>query len=321
MVVAMHSQSVTSGASALDAYFYSTLSYLTAPCIGLFFMISGALLLPSRVGSTKTFLSHRFGRILIPAIAWTFIYLAYDLLSGKMAIADAARAILSIPFSAQGNSVLWYIYTLIGLYLLIPVLSPWIEKASPRQILFYLSLWAVTLCYPYLRPLGFAVNGNMEGILYYFTGYVGYFVLGSYINRNMRGFNRPRAAAVAIVVCLMIPVPVKLLGVEVDFYSMFWYTSLPVAVMCAAWFIMLRAIPAPVPASRAAKTVTALSSLSFGIYLSHILFRLVIFDNHLFDSLPVTVATLFDFLIMAVGSTLLCFAIRKTPASRWLIGV
>lgn len=43
MVVLMHSPMQTENANGL---LLSSLSYFTAPCIGLFFMVSGALLLP-----------------------------------------------------------------------------------------------------------------------------------------------------------------------------------------------------------------------------------------------------------------------------------
>lgn len=36
---------------------------------------------------------------------------------------------------------LWYIYMLIGLYLLVPIISPWIEKAGKKEMTFFLTLW------------------------------------------------------------------------------------------------------------------------------------------------------------------------------------
>lgn len=47
MVVAMHSPMPGEQANGT---FLASLSYLTAPCIGLFFMVSGALLLPVNRG-------------------------------------------------------------------------------------------------------------------------------------------------------------------------------------------------------------------------------------------------------------------------------
>ena len=46
MVVLMHSPMPTENANGL---LLSSLSYFTAPCIGLFFMVSGALLLPPQL--------------------------------------------------------------------------------------------------------------------------------------------------------------------------------------------------------------------------------------------------------------------------------
>ena len=47
MVIAMHAPLPDSAEG--NGLFLSTLSYLTAPCIGLLFMVSGALLLPVSV--------------------------------------------------------------------------------------------------------------------------------------------------------------------------------------------------------------------------------------------------------------------------------
>ena len=46
MVVLMHSPIKTDSANGL---ILSSLSYFAAPCIGLFFMVSGALILPPRI--------------------------------------------------------------------------------------------------------------------------------------------------------------------------------------------------------------------------------------------------------------------------------
>lgn len=53
MVIAMHAPLPDSAEG--NGLFLSTLSYLTAPCIGLFFMVSGALLLPVRTGASIFF--------------------------------------------------------------------------------------------------------------------------------------------------------------------------------------------------------------------------------------------------------------------------
>ena len=119
MVIAMHAPLPDSAEG--NGLFLSTLSYLTAPCIGLFFMVSGALLLPVRTGAS-IFLKRRFGKILFPTLFWSLFYLGCNTLMRDESI-DWLRTLGSLPFSPQGNPVLWFMYTLMGLYLLAPVLS------------------------------------------------------------------------------------------------------------------------------------------------------------------------------------------------------
>lgn len=101
-------------------------------------------------------------------------YIAIKLLDGNMTIDEVLKTMASIPFSAQGHGVLWFMYTLIGLYLVTPILHAWLRKASEKEIRFYLLLWLVAMCYPLLQMF-VLVNNTTTGILYYFSGYVGYF--------------------------------------------------------------------------------------------------------------------------------------------------
>lgn len=182
MVVIMHSPLPTDKSNAI---ILNTLSYATAPCIGLFFMVSGALLLPVKE-ETGTFLKRRLGKILGPTLVWSLIYIGYNHYQGT----DHSwwKEILSLPFSAQGHGVMWFMYTLTGLYLIAPVLSKWLQACSKRELEFYLLLWVVTLCYPLLR-LFLSIQTGETGILYYCTGYVGYFLLGHYLNKYPRLFH------------------------------------------------------------------------------------------------------------------------------------
>ncbi len=69
----MHSPGAFAG-QAESGLFQSTLYYLTAPCIGLFFMVSGALLLPVREDASA-FIRKRMMKILCPTLVWTAFYM------------------------------------------------------------------------------------------------------------------------------------------------------------------------------------------------------------------------------------------------------
>ena len=67
-----------------------------------------------------------------------------------LSVKEGVTDLFSIPFTAQGHGILWFMYTLAGLYLLVPIVSPWLRNASKHEIEIYLALWLVTLLYPYI---------------------------------------------------------------------------------------------------------------------------------------------------------------------------
>ncbi len=176
MVILMHSPKPGLDTSAQVA---SATSYLNAPCIGLFFMVSGALLLPVRM-PTGDFVRHRLSKVVWPTLFWTAFYLCMGLALGKTSLSDLPRAVLSIPFSAQGTGILWFMYVLIGLYLIAPIISPWLERASKRELQAVLLLWALAMSQSLLKPY-LSVAEGYQNALVYFGGYGGYFVLGYYL--------------------------------------------------------------------------------------------------------------------------------------------
>lgn len=268
MVIVMHSPLTPKGIthSTLEV----GLGYLTAPCIGLFFMVSGALLLPIK-DNAKSFLSHRLNRILGPTVFWTFFYLTVKIVDGNIGLSDLVHSIFSIPFSAQGNGILWFMYTLLGLYLLSPVISPWLQRISKRELESYLLLWLISLCYPFLR-LWIDIPKENTNVLYYFSGYVGYFLLGYYVHQYYKGISWKNVAIVGIIAFIVAVVPpayILVSHMKVAFYELFWYLSPGPAFMTLAWFILLMKIISS-KASRCKSIISRISSASFGIYLVHI---------------------------------------------------
>ena len=125
MIVLMHSPHPKAGNPGA---LFVPLSFITAAGIGLFFMVSGALLLPIKT-DTSSFLKKRFGKIVGPLLFWTLFYIGVSIISREKPVSSLPYALASIPFSKQGHGVLWFLYTLAGLYLLSPIISPFLEKA------------------------------------------------------------------------------------------------------------------------------------------------------------------------------------------------
>lgn len=263
MIIGMHAPMPSEHANPL---FLNASGYFTAPGLCLFFVISGALLLQIKT-DTFSFLKKRLGKVVMPTLCFTLFYLVLNSVNGG----DVywAKSICSIPFAPQGHGVLWFMYTLIGLYLVSPIISRWLDKASKREEEFYLSLWAITMCYPILK-LVLEVNESNTGILYYFSGYLGYFVLGHYLNKYPEPITFKRMI-LPVALAVAAPVACKLLHLEVDFYSIFWYLSIFVTILTVAIYVVISKYGQKlIGGGRFRSFVVLTSNLSFGIYLIHI---------------------------------------------------
>ena len=311
LIVIMHSPMQSTESNEL---FLSSISYFTAPGIGLFFMVSGALLLPIQT-NTSTFLKHRFTKILFPTLFWSLFYLICKAFKGNTI--DWVQSILSLPFSVQGNIVLWFMYTLMGLYLLSPILSRWLQSCSKKELQFYLLLWAITLCYPLLDYI-LNINTRINGILYYFTGYAGYFVMGYYC-RNYAETLKWKCILPLVLLAIAAPVCCKLFNIEVDFYKVFWYLSIFVAILCVCYFKTGMAIGSRMKTSA---VLTKLSNLSFGIYLSHLFIMRTLLWNWDFirNIESFKLQTLVIIVLTFAGSALLSYLISLLPGAQYIIG-
>ena len=257
LIVLMHSPLPSDDAG--DGLLLCGLSYVTAPGIGLFFMVSGALLLkPKSSFDTFGFLKKRVVRVAVPLAFWSVVGIGLDMCGVKNA----------------ELGVLWFLYCITGLYLLTPVLVRWLYRASVREVEFYLLIWLVTLCVPFVRVF-LSVNTGAESWLFYFQGYVGYYVLGAYMSRYYETGkswlcrNKGTFAVFALMFIVGVPAVALLFDVKVDFYSLFWYLSATVALQSLLWWMVIRRFSRCWSAYSG--VLTSVSNLSFGIYLMHIL--------------------------------------------------
>lgn len=216
---------------------------LLRPCVPLFVMITGALLLPVR-GEVSVFYKKRIPRVLWPFLIWSVIYNLFPWIIGLLGIKpeiildffpysgeEVMRQSLSIsldyiaqiPFNFSIVDVhMWYIYLLIGLYLYLPVFSAWVEKASDKAKLWFLGAWAVTLLLPYYNQfvaqyLWGTCSWNAFGMFYYFAGFNGYLLLGHYL-RNLDW---------SLGKILAIGLPMFVIGYAVTFFGFRYITALP----------------------------------------------------------------------------------------------
>lgn len=299
----------------------SSISYLTSPCIGLFFMVSGALLLPSMEG-TFFFLKKRASKLIPPTLCWTIIYLMFDYIyhEYEFSIHSVAYRLLSSIFSPQGHGIMWYMYALMGFYLIIPIISPWLKKASVNELTFCILLTLVAYSIPYLSMI-LEVGVGPQSNLFYFSGFGGYFILGYYLH-NHPNIIRFRYTSIGMIIAVLIPVIIKLMHFDVDYYSLFWYLSLPVALMCIFWFKLIQrcSIFFDKLPSNFKNLIATTSSYCFGIYLCHIMFmKYIVKKLDIIQQLQSSfLQTILIFVFTLLLSTVFVIIISKTKFGKYL---
>ena len=183
--------------TATDAFWVGVFEGLARCCVPIFLIASSYLQFPLHY-STGEFFRRRAVRILIPMLVWTLVY---ALVWGDP-VANLKGLLLNFNYAA-GH--LWFVYMLLGIYLIMPLLSPWAEKVSRRELEVYLGIWLLTTLLPFVReaaggepPLIFAADGlpaaaqfplwgeaswNPYGTFYYLSGFIGYLLVGLYLRR------------------------------------------------------------------------------------------------------------------------------------------
>lgn len=306
-------------ASFLTGVFGGSLMRASVP---LFVMMTGVLLLPVGQGyDLVSFYRKRIGRILPPLVFWSvalpllmYAYFNYinpstcnpQVAVGGYTVQQLVQRIYTFVFNFNFDTTpLWYLYMLIGLYLLMPVLNAWLMQASQRELKVVLGLWVVSLFLPYLKMLapvlGYQGNyGNMEllgmcdwniyGTFYYFSGFVGYLVLAYYLKRYPLQWRWSKMLAI------MIPLFVAGYAITAGGYiltqehfpgnyaylEIVWYfNGINVFMMTLPLFAIVQKM-----AVRSRRWLSRLASLAFGIYLCHFVFVFVCYDLYDMAMLP-----------------------------------
>lgn len=316
LIVLMHAPMPT---ETINGPFVTALSFFTEPAIGLFFMISGALILPLKT-DTFLYLKSRLIKVGLPLFLWTIFYLILRIYYSESEI-NIFQIFFSIPFSNQGHGVFWFLYVILGLYLVSPILSSWVKSASKKEFEFFLLLWSITLCYPILDYFLF-LNETNSGILFYFSGYIGYYLLGYYLKNFTNkwiGWISFFIGCLGVVLILYF----KSYNLEFEFYSLFWYLSIFIVAWSIVYWKVIIHISKYIEKSLSLKFIKNLSDLTFGIYLIHIfIMREVLWRTSIILNISnYYLQTLIIALLSFLFSIIVCFVLSKIPFIQLSIGI
>jgi surface polysaccharide O-acyltransferase-like enzyme len=156
---------------------YNSLSRVSVP---LFVMLSGALLLqPSKNESLRMFFKKRFLRIGPAFVFWGAAYFAWRFFVNHEALSidSIVRGIFTGPYFH-----FWFLYMIIGLYLITPILRLVVDHAERRLLTYFILLWFFAIA---INPIiGIATGYRIDNNVFVIGGWVGYFLLGVYLQKE-----------------------------------------------------------------------------------------------------------------------------------------
>ena len=283
-----------------DAFWVSVFEGLSRCCVPLFIIASSYLQFPLHY-PTGEFLRRRAVRILVPMAIWTLVY---ALVYGHP-VSNLKGLLLNFNYAA-GH--LWFVYMLLGVYLVMPLLSPWAEKVSRKELSIYLGIWAFTLLFPWIRemaggmaPIIYASDGlpnpapfplwgeaswNPFGLFYYVSGFIGYLLLGLFIKRFVPANRMTRVMGWTFFligfiftcfgflehICESGYFPVEgSVELAVHWEAAIAFCGLPVALTATGLVLVFRAPASHEPGWFYQNIVLPLSTAGYGMYLMHML--------------------------------------------------
>ena len=273
-------------------------------CVPVFVMISGAVLLSGPADEAAgAFYRRRALRLWQPALFWTLSYLALSALTqpGWRVSSGLASVLRGTPYYH-----LWYLYMLPGLYLLTPFLRRVIAHSSSAE------LRGLTAACCVLAALGSATLPASASFLTSFLPFTGYFLLGHLLFTHPSQPRSPRLLALTLSAGLLIALGAGMLRPWLGSRAMEWMYAYPnplVLLMGVCLFQLgLRQHAGFI--TRLADRCVALAPLSFGIYLIHPLWLLLLakvgIDGFLWHpAIGIPLTTLAAFALSALSTALL----------------
>lgn len=290
--------------------------------VPLFFMISGYLLLPRSEG-LKVFYSKRMTKLLIPLIVWSLLYLGWYCGGHPKTCTPSLVLDLLLPPGAYYH--LWFLYSLLSIYLVLPVLRLMIRPETDKQILWYLIvLWLI------FQPVSTTVNKFWNVDIRFSapltTGFVCFFVLGYLLGEIPLSRARIIVSALMWVIGNLITIiGTYLLTHEAGQFDGFFYDFVSPNVILAsgASFLLLRWLSdkRPFAAPSTLAITRSLATGAFGVYLIHVMVMEVLrYALHVDTFMGNAIwSILFVSTIVFIVSFLIVSTIQKIPILRHIV--
>lgn len=265
MVILVHVDGLIGyGFDSLKHAIPGLLTATTWPAVPIFLMLSGALLLNKSYGLSE-FFKKRLKRIFLPFIFWASI----TCLIGFFYFNWNFDQVLKVFF---GFSPFWYIWMLLGIYLFIPIINSFLKEYGLRGFEFFLIIWAITIFFATIKVSLFDAI-----YLQYFEGYMGFVVLGYYLDNKQFNLSDRKMFYLGVLILVASTVfRMYVFRFELELYSdynlLFTTVAQSIGLFLTVKYldkISVDNIYSRIKTNIIGKIVLSISICSYGMYLLH----------------------------------------------------
>ena len=285
--------------------------------VPLFLMISGYLSLDNEhTADVTNYYKKRFTRIIPSLIIWNIIYYLFFIIYKNEGFSFQTFFERLIN---NGNAYhMWYVYTLLGIYLISPFLRILVDKLKTNELIIF---FLVTIIASTIIPF---INIISPYYIYLFdplvNGYIGFYVLGYILGK----FTIPKMYQYLIYLAGIIGYAINITG-NIMFSSnshinlVFNYGyALPTYLMASALFVFCKYNLSKSGHIASKKIITHISSISFGIYWIHA-GVMTVTQDYFPNTLSPTSVVILRFILTLIISASIMTLVKKIPVLNKLL--
>ncbi|MBR3593229.1 MAG: acyltransferase [Clostridia bacterium] len=298
----------------IDWHMENLLVCFSFTAVPLFFMMSGYLLLSSEKTTDVSLLfKKRIPHLLVPLIGWTVVAALWDMFNTKNYSFEFLYNKLVSSLSSPAKVHFWYMYTLIALYILSPIIHAALHALTKKGhilVLVLISLVSIKYMLKAVTPASFDRYLELDIInkMTFFSGHASSFVLGWYLGNIKKkipnGLLVSAAAVVLGVITIGTYIVTKIAG---SFNQSFQTQSAGFEVLLAAIIFIFFKQNANKP-SRVLKHIPIVP-LSLSVYLMHNILLSIMFTYGF------SVNTFLDTVFITALNLFICLIVMKTVAT------
>ena len=295
---------------------YSVGYNLVRWAVPVFIMITGFLLLPAEKELPEKKLKHYIARMFLTLFVFGTVYAAMEIVfdSGLQQLyLLIPRAILRV-LQMKSWDHLWYLYCLLGLYIMTPFVKAAVKNIKEREIWILL---CVLFCLDFFIPAINMITGKQFTIFYISANqYFFYFLMGYFLSiENNRIVRNRKIVYVAgcislILMCIWDVYKIYQYGDYSHWIRKANFLIPPMAISIFTFFLSNKMVN-----GRESRVLKSISRCSFGIYLIHPFYVNLFFKVlHIMPtSFPIVLGIAFLFFIVFVAAWLSTWIAIKIP--------